>query len=84
MAEGALHETEMLGEEIIAPLPRITLQAFCETPAVAATMQAAVADRRMDKARSSRPMRWLTALGVRHSSSAAQAKLRWRAATRKV
>jgi pilus assembly protein CpaE len=37
-------------EEVIAPLPRITLQAFCETPAVAATMQAAVADRRMDKA----------------------------------
>ena len=38
------------GEGLIAPLPRITLQAFCETPAVAATMQAAVADRRMDKA----------------------------------
>lgn len=37
-------------EEIIAPLPRITLQAFCETPAVAAAMQAVVADRRMDKA----------------------------------
>lgn len=38
------------GEDVIAPLPRITLQAFCETPAVAATMQAAIADRRMDKA----------------------------------
>lgn len=38
------------GEDLIAPLPRITLQAFCETPAVAAAMQAAVADRRMDKA----------------------------------
>lgn len=37
-------------DEVIAPLPRITLQAFCETPAVAATMQAAIADRRMDKA----------------------------------
>ncbi|HEV7257529.1 MAG TPA: P-loop NTPase [Bosea sp. (in: a-proteobacteria)] len=37
-------------EEVIAPLPRITLQAFCETPAVAATMQAAIADRRMEKA----------------------------------
>jgi pilus assembly protein CpaE len=37
-------------EIIIAPLPRITLQAFCETPAVAATMQAVIADRRMDKA----------------------------------
>ncbi len=38
------------GEDVIAPLPRITLQAFCETPAVSATVQAAVADRRMDKA----------------------------------
>jgi pilus assembly protein CpaE len=37
-------------EEVVAPLPRITLQAFCETPAVAATMQAAIADRRMEKA----------------------------------
>ncbi len=42
--------SELPNDEIIAPLPRITLQAFCETPAVAATMQAAVADRRMDKA----------------------------------
>lgn len=41
---------DLPSDEIIAPLPRITLQAFCETPAVAATMQAAVADRRMDKA----------------------------------
>jgi len=41
---------ELSSDETIAPLPRITLQAFCETPAVAATMQAAVADRRMDKA----------------------------------
>ena len=37
-------------EIVIAPLPRITLQAFCETPGVAATMQGAIADRRMDKA----------------------------------
>jgi len=33
-------------------LPRITIQAFCETPGVAATMQAAVADRRMGKTHS--------------------------------
>ncbi|RDJ26883.1 CtpF protein [Bosea caraganae] len=38
------------GEDIIAPLPRITLQAFCETPAISAAMQTAVSDRRMDKA----------------------------------
>ncbi|MBN9437660.1 P-loop NTPase [Bosea sp. (in: a-proteobacteria)] len=50
MAAGPLHETEMPGEEIIAPLPRITLQAFCETQEVAAAMQAVTADRRMDKA----------------------------------
>ena len=43
-ADGATNEI------VIAPLPRITLQAFCETPGVAATMQAAIADRRMDKA----------------------------------
>lgn len=41
---------DAVAEEVIAPLPRITLQAFCETPAVAATMQAAIADRRMEKA----------------------------------
>jgi len=41
---------DIAGEDVIAPLPRITLQAFCETPGVAATMQAAIADRRMDKA----------------------------------
>ncbi len=37
-------------ERVIAPVPRITLQAFCETPDVAATVQAAAADRRMQKA----------------------------------
>lgn len=45
-----MHSAAASGDDLIAPLPRITLQAFCETPAVAATMQAAVADRRMDKA----------------------------------
>ena len=37
-------------EAIISPLPRITLQAFCETQGVAAVMQQATADRRMEKA----------------------------------
>ncbi|WP_332694917.1 AAA family ATPase [Bosea sp. (in: a-proteobacteria)] len=50
MAGSSLHETETPGEEIIAPLPRITLQAFCETQDVASAMQAVTADRRMDKA----------------------------------
>ncbi len=34
----------------IPPVPRITVQAFCETAEVAATIEAASADRRMDKA----------------------------------
>jgi pilus assembly protein CpaE len=33
----------------IVPLPRISLQAFCETPELAAVMQAASSDRRMSK-----------------------------------
>lgn len=42
-------EPETGGDEIVAPLPRVTLQAFCETQDVAAAMQAVTADRRMDK-----------------------------------
>lgn len=34
----------------IAPLPRISMQAFCETPEVAQVIQEAIADRRMEKA----------------------------------
>jgi pilus assembly protein CpaE len=40
-ATGALH---------IAPVPRISLQAFCDSPDLAAAIEAAGADRRMDKA----------------------------------
>lgn len=36
-------------ERVIAPVPRVTLQGFCETPDIAAIVQAAVAERRMDK-----------------------------------
>jgi pilus assembly protein CpaE len=42
-------EPESGSDEIIAPLPRITLQAFCETQEVAAAMQTVAADRRMAK-----------------------------------
>lgn len=42
-------EPDMGGEEIIAPLPRVTLQAFCETREVADAMQTVATDRRMDK-----------------------------------
>lgn len=34
----------------IAPIPRVSIQAFCETPELAGSMQAAVGDRRMAKA----------------------------------
>ncbi len=36
--------------EVIAPVPRITFQAFCDTHDVAAAVQAAISDRRMQKA----------------------------------
>jgi pilus assembly protein CpaE len=37
-------------DQYIAPVPRISIQAFCETPETAAVVQAASADRRMIKA----------------------------------
>ena len=37
-------------ERTIAPVPRITIQAFCETPETAATIEGIVSDRRMHKA----------------------------------
>src|SRR3977135_4220425 len=39
-----------LRDEHIAPVPRISIQAFCESADVAASMQAAGEDRRMVKA----------------------------------
>ncbi len=36
--------------ELIAPVPRISIQVFCETPEIAQVAQAALADRRMEKA----------------------------------
>ncbi|HEV7325267.1 MAG TPA: CpaE family protein [Bosea sp. (in: a-proteobacteria)] len=49
MAGASDFEAEGVSEEIIAPLPRVTLQAFCETQEVADSMQAVTTDRRMDK-----------------------------------
>lgn len=43
------NETDPAGE-IIAPVPRVTLQAFCVSAAVAETIEAASRDRRMQKA----------------------------------
>jgi pilus assembly protein CpaE len=36
--------------EQIAPVPRVSMQAFCETPEVAQIIQTAISDRRMEKA----------------------------------
>jgi pilus assembly protein CpaE len=36
-------------DNVIAPVPRVTIQAFCETPDVATAIQSAAADRRMNK-----------------------------------
>ena len=36
--------------EQIAPIPRISMQAFCETPEVAQIVQSAIGDRRMERA----------------------------------
>lgn len=38
------------GDEYVAPVPRVSLQAFCETAETAAAVQAAAEDRRMMKA----------------------------------
>jgi pilus assembly protein CpaE len=35
---------------VIAPVPRVTIQAFCETPEVASAIEASAGDRRMQKA----------------------------------
>ncbi len=37
-------------EQVIAPVPRVAIQAFCVTPDIAATVQQAADDRRMNKA----------------------------------
>ncbi len=41
---------EAADERIIVPVPRITIQAFCETPDISSAVQAASSDRRMAKA----------------------------------
>jgi pilus assembly protein CpaE len=43
-------ELNQTPERIIAPVPRITIQAFCETQDTAAVIEAATSDRRMQKA----------------------------------
>ena len=47
--------------ELIAPVPRISVQAFCETQDVAQVLQAAFGDRRMERAHSKQGMGGATA-----------------------
>jgi pilus assembly protein CpaE len=58
------------GGDHIAPVPRISIQAFCETPEVAGAMQAAIGDRRMIKAHVKVQMGGLVAALEAYSSSA--------------
>ena len=37
------------GTPQIAPLPRVSIQAFCETPEIAQALESAAGDRRMEK-----------------------------------
>ena len=54
----------------IAPVPRISIQAFCDTPEVAGAMQAAIGDRRMVKAHVKVQMGGLVAALEAYSGSA--------------
>jgi pilus assembly protein CpaE len=48
--EGGVVAKEAPSMQQINPVPRISIQAFCETQDIAATVQAAITDRRMNKA----------------------------------
>src|SRR5919112_3587440 len=47
---GTFSEGVGVEDRVIAPFPRVTIQAFCETPGVAEVIEAAAGDRRMLKA----------------------------------
>src|SRR5690349_9949500 len=57
-------------EEHIAPVPRISIQAFCASPETAAAMQAASEDRRMTKAHLKVQMGGITAATEAYRASA--------------
>src|SRR5690242_7179353 len=50
MSESSMSDGFDSPDRVIAPVPRVTIQAFCETPDLAATIEAAADDRRMQKA----------------------------------
>src|SRR3954469_6510687 len=48
--EGEAAPSESAHEQHIVPIPRVSIQAFCESPETTAAMQASGEDRRMGKA----------------------------------
>jgi pilus assembly protein CpaE len=48
--EAGLPKLDANGDQVIAPVPRISIQVFCEGAELAAVIQEAMNDRRMDKA----------------------------------
>jgi pilus assembly protein CpaE len=63
------NQTEGGGDEHIAPAPRVSVQAFCETVETAAAIQAASEDRRLAKAHMRIQMGGLTAAVEAYQSS---------------
>jgi pilus assembly protein CpaE len=67
--QGAMPETTAAAGEHIAPAPRVSIQAFCETVETAAAVQAAGEDRRLAKAHLKIQMGGITAAVEAYSSS---------------
>jgi pilus assembly protein CpaE len=67
--QGAMSETAAATTEHIAPAPRVSIQAFCETVETAAAVQAAGEDRRLAKAHLKIQMGGITAAVEAYSNS---------------
>jgi pilus assembly protein CpaE len=67
--QGAMSETVAATTEHIAPAPRVSIQAFCETVETAAAVQAAGEDRRLAKAHLKIQMGGITAAVEAYSNS---------------
>lgn len=68
-AQDAVPEAAAAPDEHIAPAPRISIQAFCETVETASAIQAAGEDRRLDKAHLKMQMGGVTAALEAYQSS---------------
>ena len=79
---GAAPDEPMLQDEHIAPVPRISIQAFCTSSDTAGTMQQAGEDRRMTKAHLKIQMGGITAATSSAGRAAIHLSPRTRAFTR--